>query len=717
LTSSKGLSECLVEPWSRDKLKEEVARLTKQQSISSPHGIQWTSIERDMAGASGMERESDTSVAQTLQPAVELDDSVVEYLKMLSRSRGSFDNHKEDREKLDTAIDGSHKLAQQLKFPAGLPDDGAPSWFRSARDMSSRNPKAASEFSMIRTVEDLSQVYGLSLMHPTTNPEEQQAEEVTETKKEEKDIEETLLSGEAKLVDAASTGQWGAESLLEPSLHDTTNLVTKLKGLNVSPLPPQLGRSTAIQPLSAAGTTEWRPKVDGLLAGTSPVTGHGGPVTRLAVSSDQRFFVSGSFDSTCRIWELGRIDETNGLLESSATYSEHCATNGQHSVRINDLALVEQSHSIASAGSDGSVHVWRVDLVSTRKKAGGVQPDGQAPNQTVPYESSKVSGCSVVKKVESEEGEVLAVSHYNTLSESVITYATQGGIVHTLDLRAQREPFRLDHEPELGYLTTMALGTDRNWLVTGTSEGYLGLWDVRFQRMVKLWNVSTAQSINSLDTSFIPFPGNAGNDPRPYVVVACGNDCGMYDLVDGSCRQSFRVLDPHEGYGQSISRMKMPELNEISVAVRQSRSLLRQPRASSIRKQSGLPIASINAVLGVMGGEQNFLITGGSDAHIRFWDFSTPSKCYTISGHVAGYPRPSFERVDFQMSNRLMVCRQSAAPRVSELESSRLPRRLQRGMTRPENRHLDSIQDLKLVQTPIKALVSCSRDGGIKLWR
>eukprot|EP00541_Cyclophora_tenuis_P003911 CAMPEP_0116549976 /NCGR_PEP_ID=MMETSP0397-20121206/5174_1 /TAXON_ID=216820 /ORGANISM="Cyclophora tenuis, Strain ECT3854" /LENGTH=262 /DNA_ID=CAMNT_0004074763 /DNA_START=1 /DNA_END=786 /DNA_ORIENTATION=+ len=262
----------------------------------------------------------------------------------------------------------------------------------------------------------------------------------------------------------------------------------------------------------------------------------------------------------------------------------------------------------------------------------------------------------------------------------------------------------------------MSLGHDRNWVLTGTNEGFLGLWDVRFSRMVKLWTISTAQPINRLATTYAAF-ASRGLGPRPFAFAACGSDCGMYDLADGVCRQSFRVLDPHEGYGQSISRLKLPELHEVSIGTRQSRTLLREAKASSLRHQNELPVASINAMLGVMGHEQPFLMTGGSDAHLRFWDFSTTTKCYTISGQVAGQPRPAFERVDFQPANRLMVCRQSAAPRLNELESSRVPRRMHRGMIRAENRHRDSIQDLKLIQGPTQALISCSRDGSIKLWR
>lgn len=44
-----------------------------------------------------------------------------------------------------------------------------------------------------------------------------------------------------------------------------------------------------------------------------------------------------------------------------------------------------------------------------------------------------------------------------------------------------QEPWALQAHPELGYLTAIALGTEKTWLVVGTSRGFVMLWDLRFQ--------------------------------------------------------------------------------------------------------------------------------------------------------------------------------------------------------------------------------------------
>jgi phosphoinositide-3-kinase regulatory subunit 4 len=43
--------------------------------------------------------------------------------------------------------------------------------------------------------------------------------------------------------------------------------------------------------------------------------------------------------------------------------------------------------------------------------------------------------------------------------------------VHSWDLRCAKEPFVLSSSPEIGYVTSLAVGNDRNWLCTGTNTG------------------------------------------------------------------------------------------------------------------------------------------------------------------------------------------------------------------------------------------------------
>ena len=197
--------------------------------------------------------------------------------------------------------------------------------------------------------------------------------------------------------------------------------------------------------------------------------------------------------------------------------------------------------------------------------------------------------------------------------------------------------------------------------------------------------------------------------------VACGqNECGMFDALSGSCRQCFRVISPNSGAHSELSS-KLPLLRELNVS--SSRKFLK-PTDLSMKKSERLAHGhSINAFVGSVGeSDSSSLITGGEDGIIRHWDFASPAKCYTISGQSGFHHRPTFERIDAE-SQRLMICREAPAPRYREIESSRAPRMLERGLSRTENRHQDSVQDVKIISFPSRALISCSRNGTVKLWR
>ena len=160
------------------------------------------------------------------------------------------------------------------------------------------------------------------------------------------------------------------------------------------------------------------------------------------------------------MWRTAQVEDSAGDLRSCLSYDGQNRAGAEAHVRINDVSIVENSRSVASGGSDGSVHVWRVGTGG----AGGSGPSG------VTNAPSPGFGCVLLRKVEPEEGEILAVSHFNTPGASIVAFATHAGVVHSWDLRCARDPFALSMKPELGHLTSMAVGYDRNWLVAGTAS-------------------------------------------------------------------------------------------------------------------------------------------------------------------------------------------------------------------------------------------------------
>eukprot|EP00978_Attheya_sp_CCMP212_P023479 scaffold71994_cov51-Attheya_sp.AAC.1 len=785
-----GISSCLLSPISRDVLDAELARLNPRKP-STEGAIQWTSVGhdkhenvRELADSSaiifdpGLDTTSpavidalvrDVKLHQTTlqtDPTTRLE-TMRDYLIMLSRRRLDPSQHAGSAGQLDHVIEGSLKIANSFDIPnqkfAELISNPVPEWYTNLRDVSSSDTTLCKETSALRSLSSLYQVYGIKIIQaPTSMLQVGDADDPAtklslmdgEVKSE--DARSFLSSHGANLFESVTKGQWGSMALLDPSQNESARLSTKLESLRLPPLPPSLGvlRETDGRPFSWHGTaapsprdtsspgenpirSEWKPKVDALIARSSPATGHLGPVTRLAVAQDQTFFVSSSHDGTSRVWEMRQLAESAGNLESCSTYSGHFSGKENYPIpRINDVTILENSHSVATGSSDGSVHVWRVDMVASNRQSAPSSSNksgasGPGPGKRY-YDTSRVSGSSVIRQIDPSEGEIMSVSHFNTSSASIVAYATQKGYVHSWDLRSAVEPFKLSHRPELGYLTSMTLGNDRNWVVTGTSRGHLALWDLRFSgTMVKLWQHSSASPVSKLASTYASLAGSGTNDPnqdqksKPLVFMGCGpNEASIFDIETGMCRQCFRVLDPALSYVDQPSLPKkitnIPTLNEIPLSSHSQMKALSMGIFESHNHVSALQ-PSINAIVGRIGskgGGSNYVITGSSDHFLRYWDFRSPSKCYSISGMSSGDPKPSFENVaDVGTGSRLLLCRQMPSPKVGEVESSRVPRKLLRGPIRSENHHTDAILDIKGIDFPVKGIISSSRDGTVKVWR
>ena len=109
------------------------------------------------------------------------------------------------------------------------------------------------------------------------------------------------------------------------------------------PLKPNTNRPHALQ--------SWHP--EGTLV--AHLTEHQGPINRVIVAPDHYFFVTCSDDGTIKIWDTIRL-EKNVVNRARLTH-RHKETG----VKIKTICFIDNTHCIASAGDDGSIHLFKVD--------------------------------------------------------------------------------------------------------------------------------------------------------------------------------------------------------------------------------------------------------------------------------------------------------------------------------------------------------------------
>jgi len=143
----------------------------------------------------------------------------------------------------------------------------------------------------------------------------------------------------------------------------------------------------------------------------------------------------------------------------------------------------------------------------------------------------------------------------------------------------------------------------------------------------------------------------------------------------------------------------------------------------------------------------SYLVSGASDKRIRFWDLLTPSNSCTVSGlksddhklryassptviegvqiyeeypesHASQY-RAYDNSVPTPNNNTSTPTPPSSIPPNSNSASSSMTssKPKNRGPPLPSPNHTESILDVSLIELPHPMIVSCSRDGVVKVWK
>ncbi len=433
--------------------------------------------ESDFAGDADPEKFVDIGENRADQEHLQsFNDNMKYYLSMSKRGQ----KRNQDREWSDglrilqDVIEEQQKASFSVYLPnqkyAELITKPLPEWYEHLRRIASDRKPFESEVSALRTMSILSKVYALTILQPPHSVQPQKMWKgdfmtldlgfehfLSDEKEAEENLKSILSSKESKAFTGSSKGEWGSTSLVDPVSMEMSQFISKLVSVKAPVIPPRLGplrdvdgrlyssHAPARPPAQPAAPTtvrraEWKPKVDVLLCSTSPLE-HKGPVTRLAISQDQTFFVSGSHDGTCKVFETHQIRESNGGLKSCLTVGgESTGAPGDSNMRVNDLSIIENSHSVASGNSDGLIQVWRVDVISKEPQIKSTTSSAVMNTSAISSRFSRVSGYKMLRKVEAHEGEISAVSHFNTNSASIVTFASQM-CVHSWDLRCAEEPF------------------------------------------------------------------------------------------------------------------------------------------------------------------------------------------------------------------------------------------------------------------------------------
>ncbi|KAL3419775.1 hypothetical protein PVAG01_08273 [Phlyctema vagabunda] len=443
---------------------------------------------------------------------------------------------------------------------------------------------------------------------------------------------------------------------------------------------------------SQAVDKPWRPECT-LVATFSE---HIGPIHHISISPDHVFFLTGGDDGCVKVWDTAR-------LERNITHRSR-QTHKHSNSKITSVCFVEHTHTFVSCASDGSINVVKVECNAN----GGVM---------------RYNKLRLLREYQLPQDEMAVwTEHFKHDTHSVLLVATNRSRIIAIDLRNMAVLYILENPVHHGTPTCFCIDRKRNWLLLGTSHGVLDLWDLRFKVRLKAWGVPGATAIYRITVH--PTKGRGR-----WVCVAGGSGQGeitVWDIERTQCREVYRASGAKEipnGYEPWPVDEDRPEgmLGRFATAL--------EPTGSSNADRGvRAMIVGTDAHDEGRDSKYGFLVTGGSDKKLRFWDLAHVGNSMIISGLDAEESKPAFDVISSSPSFVLNAERiprpgptspnaaagpSRASNASSKVASGRPPRSTVISLQQQKllKSHLDSILDVALLESPYGMIVSVDRSG------
>ncbi|KAI1981539.1 Serine/threonine-protein kinase [Ophidiomyces ophidiicola] len=478
---------------------------------------------------------------------------------------------------------------------------------------------------------------------------------------------------------------------------------------------------------------------------------HTGPVNRVAVAPDHAFFVTASDDGTVKVWDTNRLEKN--LTPRSRQTHHHDA-----GAKVKCVTFVENTYTFISAATDGSVHAIRIDY--------------QNINDTPRYGKPRlVREYRIMSTVEESEYAVW-MEHYRTDLHSMLLMATSRSRIIALDLKSMKEIFILQNPVQYGIPTTFCVDRKRNWLLVGTTHGIMNLWDLRFCILMKSWGLPGGTQIHRLVIH--PLKGRGR-----WVCVAGGgsnsSEIMVWDIDKAQCREVYRTAitgnsPSTNGANKATATQRNAHFTPDTtwkayepwrVDDEKPESLLSRFAATSSLEPSsnsniserngicaitvGLDVPDPNAAVGAQlentsSSKCGFLVSGGADRIVRFWDTSHPDASTIVSApdFIFDSPgtstKPRYE-ITHPTPSLTITTEWLPSPGASNSSAGRPATDLKKGSstvpaTRPSRNtmisvqqqqllrsHLDMILDVAVLEVPYGMTVSVDRGGMIYVFQ
>ncbi|XP_030749901.1 phosphoinositide 3-kinase regulatory subunit 4 [Sitophilus oryzae] len=376
----------------------------------------------------------------------------------------------------------------------------------------------------------------------------------------------------------------------------------------------------------------------------------------------------------------------------------------EHKEAVNKLCKFPDSPFFASCSSDGTVRLWDCSKFEGKNIANRSKQQFRLPNSSCvtsiavcdggqSLTTSCQSGWIGVLRVDPastkmnlvqsrqldsyEEGFAVEMQCLDQGNHSVVVYATLYGDLVAWDLRQPGVAWRLENGLRQGVITTFCIDAHQSWLALGTSDGVHTAWDLRFRLPITTINLP-ASGQGARIRKVIPHPTE-----HSWLMssVQGNNEISMWNLETGS-RQ--KVL-----WGSTT-----PPLSKLQHGTQQTTH-------------------SVCAMLGGCIDRSPFLLSGGTDQRLRFWNLESPTESYLAIPAAIDAPGTTLTYRSRLIDGTDVIYEEASNTRPKD-KTEEVPRA---GPEPPSAGHRDCISDITMCKASQCFVITSSRDGVIKVWK
>ncbi|KAF2672203.1 phosphoinositide 3-kinase regulatory subunit 4 [Microthyrium microscopicum] len=454
----------------------------------------------------------------------------------------------------------------------------------------------------------------------------------------------------------------------------------------------------------------WRP--EGTLV--AMLCEHTAAINRVVPAPDHRFFITGSDDGNVKVWDVARL-ERNVTHKARLTHVQGAKT------KVTSLCFVENTHCFVSTGSDGSVHVVKVECI-------------EQPHLNL----TRYAPISLIREYQLPAGQYAVWScHQQVDNQSILILATNESRVYGIELRTMKVIYELQNPLRHGTPTCFCVDRKNHWLLLGTSQGILDLWDLRFKMRLHTWGFPGGTPIHQVQ------PQSQRGSKRSRVVV-CGGLQGelvTLDVEKGQIKEVYKTAISTTRDSSLKHHSQLPSL--VLLDEEQPGGVLSRFVQSSAMEiapagtDKAVRAVVVGSHIGSNGAESkySFMLTAGPDWKVRFWDTSLKDLCCVVSGSDLDEPKPTYT---LDSVGDVTVLSEKAGALPADVDASNTTSRSRAGGSNPATPsrkvkssksaivslqqqsllrgHKDTIMDVALLEYPYGMVVSVDRAGVVYVY-